>query len=249
MRHWYRTFVGLATLAGVVAVWETLSRVGLISPLYLPAPSSILSAYRPQLGYGIFVTTSRAILGYFVGLVIAYAVHFLCVAGGWAQHLDTQFTGARAVPIVSVLPLFVIWFGFSEVGRFLAVVLATIAFFIAPVHEAYRLLPRQWEILRRQLPLAVFQYYLLVALPGGLASLAAAFRITFAIAFTIAIASEYVGAQYGIGKFLDSARITFNIPAIMLTIILCSIVGIALDRVLLKLYRQSVYWAGKQPKL
>lgn len=249
MRHWYRTFVGLATIVGAVAAWETLSRAGVISPLYLPAPSSILSAYRPQLGYGILLTTGRALLGFFLGLTIAYSAHFLCVAAGWAEHLDTQFTGARAVPIVSVLPLFVIWFGFSEVGRLLAVVLATIAFFIAPVHEAYRLLPRQWEMLKRQLPLAIFHYYFLVVLPGGLASLAAAFRITFAIAFTIAIASEYVGAQYGIGKFLDSARITFNVPAIMLTIILCSIVGIILDRLLLKLYRQTVYWAGKQPKL
>ena len=88
-----------------------------------------------------------------------------------------------------------------------------------------------------------------VAMPGGLASLAAAFRIALAVAFTMAIASEYVGAQIGIGKFLDSARTTFNVPAIVLTIICCSIIGVALDRTLLTLYRRMVYWAGKQPKL
>lgn len=249
MRHWRKTLIGIAATSAVILTWEGLSRAGLISPLYLPAPSSIMFAYRSQLGYGILLTTSRALLGYVIGLIIAYSIHFLCVAGGWAEHLDTQFTGARAVPIVSVLPLFIIWFGFSEIGRFLAVVLATMAFFLAPVHEAYRLLPRQWEMLQKQCSLSTFRYYVLVALPGGLTLLAAAFRITLAMAFTIAIASEYVGAQYGIGKFLDSARITFNIPAIVLTIILCSIIGIVLDRIVVRLYRQSVYWAGKQSKL
>jgi sulfonate transport system permease protein len=249
MRRWHKTFIGLLFLIAIVATWEVLGRSGVISPLYLPAPSSLLSAYRPQLGYGMLLTITRAVVGYVIGLAIAYFVHFCCVAAGWSEQLDTQFTGARAIPVVSVLPLFVIWFGFSETGRLLAVILATIAFFIAPVHEAYRLLPRQWEMLRKQIPLAILQYYMRVALPGGLASLAAAFRITFAIAFTIAIASEYVGAQYGIGKFLDSARITFNIPAIILTIILCSIVGVILDRLIVQIYRKTVYWAGKQPKL
>jgi ABC-type nitrate/sulfonate/bicarbonate transport system permease component len=120
---------------------------------------------------------------------------------------------------------------------------------MAPVHEAYRVLPRQWKLLQKQLSLSMLRYYAYVALPGSLASLAAAFRIAFAVAFTMAIASEYVGAQIGIGKFLDSARITFNVPAIVLTIILCSIIGIVLDRAVVSLYRRVVYWAGEQPKL
>lgn len=249
MRRWHKAFVGVVTVAAVVFTWEKLSRAGVISPLYLPAPSSIVSAYRPQLGYGILLTTGRALFGYFLGLVIAYTIHFICVGAGLDEQLDMQFTGARAVPVISVLPLFIIWFGFSEVGRLIVVVLATTAFFMAPVHEAYRLLPRQWKLLQKQLSLSILRYYAYVALPGGLASLAAAFRIALAVAFTMAIASEYVGAQIGIGKFLDSARITFNVPAIVLTIILCSIIGIVLDRAVVSLYRRVVYWAGEQPKL
>jgi ABC-type nitrate/sulfonate/bicarbonate transport system permease component len=249
MRRWYKAFVGVGAVATIVLVWESFSRSGILSPLYLPAPSNIALAYRPQLGYGILVTTGRALLGYVLGLVVAYIAHFLCVAAGLDKHLDTQLTGARAVPIISVLPLFIIWFGFSEIGRLVVVVLATTAFFMAPVHEAYRLLPRQWVLLRKQLSLTSIRYYVSVALPGGLAALAAAFRIALAVAFTMSIASEYIGAQIGIGKFLDSARITFNVPAIVLTIILCSIIGIALDWATISVYRRVAYWAGKQPKL
>jgi putative riboflavin transport system permease protein len=102
MHRWYKAFIGVVTVVAVVLTWEKLSHAGVISPLYLPAPSSIVSAYRPQLGYGMLLTTGRALLGYFVGLVIAYIIHFICVGVGWDEQLDMQFTGARAVPVISV---------------------------------------------------------------------------------------------------------------------------------------------------
>jgi ABC-type nitrate/sulfonate/bicarbonate transport system permease component len=151
--------------------------------------------------------------------------------------------------VIAVLPLFTIWFGFREVGRLLVVTLATAAFFVAPLHEAYGLLPRQWAMLRRQVPLTLARYYLSVVVPGTLPALAAALRVSLAIAFTMAIASEYVGAQIGIGKFLDSARITFNVPAIFLALFVCSMIGIGLDRLLMQMYRYCVPWTGKQSKL
>jgi len=249
MRDWRRTARVAGVCAGIVLLWQIGSGSHVLPALYLPSPLSILASYRPQFGQGILWTTARALFGYLAGLLIAYLVHILCLATKLDRHLDAQFTAARAVPVIAVLPLFLIWFGFREVGRFLVVTMATTAFFIAPLHEAYCLLPRQWTMLPRQMPLKFRWYYLTVVVPGTLPALAAALRVTLAIAFTMAIASEYVGAQLGIGKFLDSARITFNVPAIFLVLFVCSAVGVGLDRMLMWLYRWYVHWAGKQPKL
>jgi sulfonate transport system permease protein len=233
----------------LISLWQISSNYGILPPLYLPSPLSIMTSYRSQLGWGLLVTVTRTLLGYTVGTVIAYVIHLLCIAAGLDRQLDAQFTGARAVPVIAVLPLFVIWFGFREIGRVVIVTLATTAFFIAPLHEAYSLLPRQWTMLRKQIPLKICRFYISVVVPGTLPALAAALRVSLAIAFTMSIASEYVGAQLGIGKFIDSARITFNVPAIFLGLIFCSAVGICLDRTLMHLYRSWVPWAGKQSKL
>jgi ABC-type nitrate/sulfonate/bicarbonate transport system permease component len=239
----------IASGAALITLWQAGSSYGVLPPLYLPNPISIVTSYRTQLGWGLLLTTTRALLGYTAGLLIAYVAHFLCLSTGLDRHLDAQFTGARAVPVIAVLPLFLIWFGFREIGRVVVVTLATTAFFIAPLHEAYGLLPRQWTMLRKQVPLTLCRFYVSVVVPGTLPALAAALRVSLAIAFTMSIASEYVGAQLGIGKFLDSARITFNVPAIFLGIFLCSAIGIGLDRMLMHLYRSWVSWAGKQSKL
>ena len=249
MRNWYHSIRIIGTVACFVLLWQIGSDAHVLPALYLPGPLSIITSYRPQLGQGILLTTARALLGYLTGLLIAYLIHSVCVVTKLDRHLDAQFTGARAVPVIAALPLFVIWFGFREVGRFLIVIMTTIAFFIAPLHEAYCLLPRQWTMLQRQVPMQFRRYYFTVVIPGTLPALAAALRVSLAIAFTMAIASEYVGAQLGIGKFLDSARITFNVPAIFLVLFVCSAIGVGLDRMLMGLYHWYVHWAGKQPKL
>lgn len=249
MRHWHSSLKILTTALIVLVAWQLGSSLGLLSRLYFPSPMSIVLAFRPQLASGLAVTTVRSLIGYASGLLLAYLAHFICLSCGLERHLDSQFTGARAIPVIAVLPLFVMWFGFREIGRFLVVMLATTGFFIAPLHEAYKLLPRQWAMLFEQVPLTLRRYYVSLVVPGTLPALAAALRVSLAIAFTMSIASEYIGAQLGVGKFLDSARITFNVPAMFLGLVVCSGMGIALDRLLMYFYRKHVSWAGKQSKL
>lgn len=240
--------ISSAVVTALVAAWEFTARAGWLSPLYFPAPTIVLAAYRPQLAEGLAVTLLRTVCAFTLGIALSYFIHYICLLFGLERHLDTQLTAARAVPVIAVLPLFSVWFGFREIGRLLVATLATAGFFMAPLHEAYRLLPRPWRLLQRQLPLGMTRFYATIVMPGTLPQLAGGLRISLAVTFTIAIASEYLGAQRGVGKFLDSARITFNVPGIVLAIIVCSLVGVAMDRIVMWVYRRRVFWAGKHAK-
>lgn len=225
-----------------------ISHFKLLPPIVLPNPIDVIQSARFQLLTGALTTTSRAIAGFLIGILLSYLFHFLCVAFKVEQAMDAQFAGMRAVPVIAVMPLFVIWFGFSETGRLLIVILSAVVFFIAPLHESYKLLGRDWTILRDQLSLNTFSYYLHIVAPGTFGSLLGPLRVALAVAFTISIASEYIGAQTGIGKVLDAARVTFNVPAIILTILIASIIGVCLDKITTALYTKFIKWAGKQGK-
>ena len=69
-----------------------------------------------------------------------------------------------------------------------------------------------------------------------------------AVSFTIAIASDYMGAQIGLGKFIDSARVTFNISGIFLALIVAALIGLTLDRIVLIIFKRFVHWTGKTLK-
>jgi sulfonate transport system permease protein len=81
-----------------------------------------------------------------------------------------------------------------------------------------------------------------------LGSLLGAIRLTVAVALTMAIASEYLGAQNGLGKVIDSARVTFNVPAIFLAIIVSALIGLGLDWGLVAVFSRIVHWAGVESK-
>src|SRR5579859_7435017 len=110
MRNRRATYKLIFVAVFAVFVWQLASNMRLLPALYLPSPVSIVKAYRSQLGLGAIVTVWRALSGYLAGLALAYIAHASCLQAGLEKHLDTQFTGARAVPIIAVLPLFLIWF-------------------------------------------------------------------------------------------------------------------------------------------
>ena len=235
-------------LAVMLVIWAALAEFTIVSPLYLPRPLDVVTAAREALFVGAAVTTVRAVTGFLIGVGVAYALHFLSYSMGFVKTLDAQFAASRAVPVIALLPLFLLWFGFGEVGRITIVSLASCLYVLAPLHGAFEASPREWTQLRAKLELSAYTYYRRVVVPGTLTQLLGAYRIAFAIAFTMAIAADYIGAIHGLGKFIDTARVTFNIPALFLAIIVASVIGLAVDKLIICLHRRFVHWSGKTVK-
>jgi ABC-type nitrate/sulfonate/bicarbonate transport system permease component len=183
-----------------------------------------------------------------LGILCAYLLHFVSIATRFIDVIDAQVAASRAIPVIAVLPLFVVWFGFGETGRILIIALSAMLYYLAPLHNAYRLLPRAWTILREQRRMPLYAYYWCIVIPGTLGTLLGAIRLTFSIAFTIGIASEYLGAETGLGKVIDAARVTFNVPGIFVAIIVASVLGFVVDWVIVKGFDAAVHWAGAEGK-
>ena len=233
---------------GVVSLWSIVFRLQLISPLYLPNPLAVAGAWRPSLLSGAGATLGRGVLGFTLGVALAYSLHFVSVLLQREAAFQEQFAASRAVPVIAALPLFVIWFGFGEFGRTLLVTMTATVFFAAPLQDSYALLGREWTMLREQCRLNAAKYYVHIVLPGTLASLLGAFRVTASVAFTVAVACEYMGAQSGLGRFIDSARVTFNVPAIFLALLVASVLGVTFDFAIRTAHAKVVHWAGTAAK-
>lgn len=235
-------------LVVVALTWWLAGSLHLISPLYLPPIDKVIFSFNLSLVEGIFATVIRTVVGFILGVSLAYLLHFLSFVFGIVNSLDAQFAASRSIPGIALMPLFILWFGFGELGRIIIVSLTATMYFIAPLQSAFHNLPREWTILKKQMALSSWRYYRKVIMPGVISELLGAFRLTLAISLTVAVASDYMGSQVGIGKFIDSARVTYNIPAIFLALIVAAIVGLGLDQLVLIVYKKVVHWSGKTIK-
>ena len=125
-------------LAALVALWETLSRVGVIDPFYLPAPSAVASVtvdlfkdgeIWPHLG----ATFTAALFGLMLGLVIGIVLGFgAALSGLVADLLEPVMILLNAVPRVVLAPLFVIWLGIDLASKVaLSLILVAVLIFFA----------------------------------------------------------------------------------------------------------------------
>lgn len=168
--------------------------------------------------------------------------------GGFERAADRQFSAARAVPILAAMPLFLLWFGLGETARVLVILLSVLAYVAGPLAEAARRLPREWTIQRERLGRSRMWEYCNIVAPGTLDTMIGSLRVALAVALTTAVATDFMGSSVGLGRSVDTARVTFNVPAIFLLLLIAAAIGLLLDSLVALTLRRIAHWLGSTAK-
>jgi NitT/TauT family transport system permease protein len=235
-------------LAALLTVWEVLARAGLVSRLFFPPPSVIVSTLASLFGSGTMVahlalTLRRFILGFVLGAVLGLLLGL--VMGRWRRvraAVDPLVASAHPVPKIAILPLFMVIFGIGDASK--VVVIALGAFFpilintmagvrqISPVHfevaTNYGARPRQ--------------LFTRVLLPGSLPMILAGVRLGVNIALLLTIAVEIVAATGGLGTMVWRAWETLRVEQIYASLAVIAAMGLAFNLVLRGLEQRLVPW-------
>lgn len=232
----------------LITTWFSVTKAGWVRPLYLPEPELVLASVNGMLFVSAWATIARTLLGYGIGLVLVYGLYCLSFIFGVYRVVDSQATASRAIPPIALMPLLLLWFGFGEIGRVTVVTLTAFSFYLSPLHSEVMRIPREWMIVGTQSGQSRFCVFWLIVVPATFPGLIGALRITMSVCFTIAIASDYMGAESGLGRYIDSARVTFNVPGVFAAIILAAAVGIALDRGVVLIGSRIAFWDSRVQK-
>lgn len=241
MKAWIR-------LALLVLAWHLIAFVELFPAFVLPSPISVISTFEPAIVMGAFATLARAVIGFSVGVAAAYLAILVAHCTGSVRSADAQFSAARAIPALAAMPLFLLWFGLGEVARVLVILLSVLAFVAGPLAESVLKLPREWTIHCERLGKGRYWEFWHIVVPGTLGPMIGALRVGLAIALTTSVATDFMGASSGLGRSVDVARVTFNVPALFLLLLIAAAMGLALDKLLSALLRGVGHWLGRTAK-
>lgn len=240
---------GLLSYVGVFAfivIWSLLSATGLVNTLLLPPPTRVLSAVGDVgwvLLWHLLATIVRIGLGFCLGCCLGV------ITGVTMQYKHTVFVAFdglietfRPLPPVAIIPFFILIFGFAEVGKLLITVLGVWVLITVTTVEAIERVPPgliRWGLVvgltRREL-------FRLVILPAAWPEMRGGFRIALALAITLVVVSEFMGARYGLGYLLSVSKVTLTTPTILLTIIILGWLGWAVDRMLRWVFDRTTSW-------
>lgn len=215
----------------LVVVWEVSSRLGLLSPRLLPAPSAVAVAFLAALRDGslienTLVSTGRALKGLVIGGLIGFALGI--INGLWRPAevlLDSSVQMLRNVPHLAIIPLVILWFGIDEGSKiFLVAIGVLFPIYLNTFHGVRQVDPGLIEMARVYglSPAAVF---FRVILPGALPSILVGLRYALGIMWLTLIVAETISASSGIGYMTMNAREFLQTDVMLLGIIVYALLG------------------------
>ena len=82
----------------------------------------------------------------------------------------------------------------------------------------------------------------MVILPAAWVEMRSGFRIALALAVSLVVVSEFLGATYGLGYLISVAKVTLTTPTLLLSIMLLGWLGWGLDRLVRYMFDKTTAW-------
>lgn len=181
------------------------------------------------------------------GLVLGVAAGvFLAVVCGlfWMGEdlLDPVIQAARAVPILGLVPLVIIWFGVGEMPKVFLIALGCMFPVYINTYAAIRGVDlklveagqtfglNRWGLVRR------------VILPGALPGFLVGLRFALVGSWIVDVVAEEINAQSGLGYLINQAQTTNRTDIMFLCLAIYAVLGVLADAVVRLLERTLLAW-------
>jgi ABC-type nitrate/sulfonate/bicarbonate transport system permease component len=238
--------LGILTALTLIGLWSFVSAMGWIAPKKFPPPWLVWEAFldlKPNIlvhagSTAILVLCGLAwgtFLGFSIGLLLRQSFIFRSTATAVIESM-------RPVPAVAITPFFLIWFGFDWFGKLLLVTIGVFLVIVIGVITAIDRIHPMYVRSAASFGATNWKFLCRAAYPAILPNMAGPLRIALALAITLAVVSEYMGATLGIGNVLNVAYSNYASHTILLCIIVLGLLGAILDKLLQALHSTATSW-------
>lgn len=244
------------SLTLLLLCWWGVTRLGLISPLFLPPPQQVFSKLlliaSPQgfmdatLWQHLAASLTRMLLAFALATLVAVPVGIaMGVSPTVRGLLDPLIELYRPVPPLAYLPLMVIWFGIGETAKVLLIALAIFAPVALSTLAGVRSV--QQVRLRAAQSLGASRWQLLrwVVLPAALPEILTGLRIGLGVGWSTLVAAELIAATRGLGFMVQSAGEFLATDVVLAGIAVIALVAVVLELGLRALQRRLTPWKGE----
>ncbi|MBI1748281.1 MAG: ABC transporter permease [Acidobacteria bacterium] len=235
----------------LLALWCLLSFPKLIDPLYLPTPVAVLREFWASVSSGLLprhaaATVYRLVVGFSAGALVGIPVGLLM---GYSKRvysaLEALIEVLRAIPVIALFPLFLIFFGLGDRSKFIVAAWSSSLVILINTMYGVQHSSTVRRMVARSLKASEWQIFWKVVLPDALPEILVGLRTGVSIALIVVLMTEmFLGTQKGIGQMIYNAHLMYDTPTMYVGIIASGVVGYGLNLLLLTAQRKVIHWKG-----
>jgi sulfonate transport system permease protein len=231
-----------------IALWQLACSRGLFTSFELASPVAVLGAARELAAQGVLqsnllISLQRVAIGLLLGVGTGVFLAVLCGLFWVGEDLiDPVIQAFRAVPILGLVPLVIIWFGVGEAPKVFLIALGCLFPVYLNTYAAIRNVDNRLVEAGRTFGLSRLGLVSRVILPGALPGFLVGLRFALVGSWIIDVVAEEINAQSGLGYLINQAQSTNRIDVMCCCLTIYAILGLVADAVVRLLERRLLVW-------
>jgi len=232
----------------VFGLWEFVSRMGIVDPMFSSSPSKVMLTGWQLLTDGTLLKHTLASGKVFLtgfGLAVLFGVP-IGVALGWFKLFNRAFgplvSAFYTMPRIALMPLFIIWFGLGMGSKVALILLSAIFPLIVNMQVAMQNIDADYKRVGIAYGAGQWQLFTTIALPSSIPFLLTGLRLGMGRGLLGVVAAEVFGGAEGLGYLIQYAGATFQIDVVFVGVVVIASFGVVLDRSFLYVSRKVDSW-------
>jgi ABC-type nitrate/sulfonate/bicarbonate transport system permease component len=237
-----RIITGLA----ILVLWEAIVRM--FAPPFVAKPTSVLLAIPRVIIDPAFLEAAGITLvavgwGLLISIVVGTLIGLLIGRSPLADRVLRQYINFfNAMPMVVVLPLVSLWFGYTDGARLATIVFAAIFSIILNTADGARTVPREHLEVANSFRSRKLRTILEVVLPASTPYVLAGLRLAAGRALIGAVVAEFFLAIGGLGYYILYNSRTFHHNEAFVGVLLLAAFGLGFELMVNASTRRFLPW-------
>jgi ABC-type nitrate/sulfonate/bicarbonate transport system permease component len=242
----------LLTGAVILLGWEIVVRA--IAPAYVAKPSTVLLAVPRVIVDTEFLNALGATLaavaeGLAITIVAGTAIGLLMGRSPTVDRMIRVYiNGFNALPMIVVLPLFSLWFGYSSWARIATIVFAAIFAITMNVADGARAVPREYLEVSRSFRSGRLRTLIDIVVPASMPYLLAGFRLAAGRALIGAVVAEFFLSIGGLGYYILYNSRSYHHNEAFVGVLLLAAFGVSFELLVNWCTRRFMPWYRRDEK-
>jgi sulfonate transport system permease protein len=242
--QWLRVLSPLALLVA----WQVASSTGLISSRTLAPPSQIVASFWQLTADGalqqhLLVSLGRVAKGMALAVLLGGSLALLAGLSRIGEYvIDAPMQMLRTLPVLALIPFFIIWFGIGETPKVALVTVAATFPIYLTLYAGIRGVDIKLIELAKVIELPRAALIRHVILPAALPTALVGLRYALGISWLVLVAAEQVNATSGIGYLMNDARDFMRTDILVVGLLIYAALGLVVDVLVRWLERGLLAW-------